>query len=124
MRALGLVGSWARDAATLASDVDLVVLTERSELYMSAADWIEVASGRPGRIIRTKAWGPLTERRVELASGFEVEFGFAPPSWAEVDPLDQGTAQVVADGFAVLYDPMGLLGRLADAVARRDWTPG
>ena len=101
----------------MASDVDLVVLTERPELYVGATDWVEAATGRPGQIIRTKAWGPLTERRVRLASGFLVEYGFAPAAWADVAPLDEGTARVVTDGFSVLYDPAGLLGRLVDAVA-------
>ena len=117
IQALGLAGSWAREAATMASDVDLVVVTERPELYAGATDWVEAATGRPGQIVRTKAWGPLTERRVQLASGFLIEYGFAPPSWADVVPLDEGTARVVADGFSVLYDPVGRLSRLVDAVA-------
>src|SRR4029077_1672772 len=105
-----------RDAATMASDVDLVVLTDRSDLYATTSDWIEPATGSPGRFVGTQAWGPLTERRVQLASGLVVECGFAPRSWAGVQPLDDGTARVVADGFAVLYDPLRLLDRLGAAV--------
>ncbi len=70
--------------------------------------------------MRTQAWGPLTERRVQLASGLVVEWGFAPRSWADVAPLDDGTARVVADGFAVLYDPFGLLEGLVAAVRGAD----
>ncbi len=117
--ALGLAGSWARQAATMASDVDLVVLTDRPNLYATTTDWVEPATGCPGEVVRTKAWGQLTERRVQLTSGFVVEYGFAPPDWAAVEPLDDGTAQVVADGFVVLFDPDGLLGRLVAAVAAR-----
>ena len=117
--ALGLAGSWARDAATMASDVDLVVLTDRPELYVTATGWIAPATGSAGSVVRTQAWGPLTERRVQLASGLLVEWGFAPRSWADVAPLDDGTARVVADGFALLYDPLGLLEGLLAAVAAR-----
>jgi uncharacterized protein len=117
--ALGLAGSWARGAATMASDVDLVVLTDRPGLYTTTTEWIEAACGSPGRVVRTREWGPLTERRVRLASALLVEWGFAPRSWAEVQPLDDGTARVVADGFAVLYDPIGLLDRLVAVVTAR-----
>jgi hypothetical protein len=120
VRALGLAGSWARDEATMDSDVDLVILSERPELYAGVTDWIEPATGQPGHIVRTKAWGPVTERRVQLASGLLVEYGFAPPTWADVSPVDEGTARVVADGFSVLYDPVGLLTRLVHAVAALD----
>jgi hypothetical protein len=60
------------------------------------------------------------ERRVQLASGLLVEYGFAPLTWADVSPVDEGTARVVADGFSVLYDPVGLLTRLVHAVAALD----
>jgi uncharacterized protein len=119
VRALGLAGSWARREATMASDVDLVVLTDQPEYYATAVDWVEPATGRSGQIVRTKAWGPLTERRVQLTSGFLVEYGFATPDWASTDPLDEGTARVVADGFAVLYDSDALLAQLVAAVAAR-----
>src|SRR6202012_3270690 len=101
----GLAGSWARDEPRMTSDVNLVVLTDDVAPYVADTDWVLAAVGQVGRIVRTQAWGPLVERRVELPSGFLVEFGFAPTSWAGVDPLDAGTARVVADGFTVLDDP-------------------
>lgn len=117
IRALALVGSYARAEASMSSDIDLVLLADEPEVYVAGTDWIRSAAGRSGKIIRSKAWGPLRERRVELPSGLVVEYGFAPTSWASVDPLDDGTARVVADGFRILYDPEGLLDRLATAVA-------
>jgi hypothetical protein len=117
--ALALVGSWARHEATMASDIDLVVLTHDMEPYVGHSDWIRDATGRHGRIVRSKAWGPMSERRVELLSGPLVEYGFAPASWASIKPVDEGSATVVADGFRILYDPDGALDRLATAVARQ-----
>ena len=87
----------------MASEIDLVVLTDDVEAFIVAADWIRAATGQPGLIVRSKAWGPVNERRVELGSGLLVEYGFAPTSWASTDPLDTGTAQVVAHGFS---DPL------------------
>jgi hypothetical protein len=58
--------------------------------------------------------GALTERRLRLPSGLEIEFGFVEPSWANVDPVDPGTAAVVLHGGLLpVYDPHGSLKLLA-----------
>lgn len=111
--AVGLAGSWARDEARTSSDVDLVILTPDLRHYGENEAWARELGGTG--ITETRAWGPLTERRFSLASGLEVDAGFAPPSWAGTDPLDPGTRGVVGDGFRVVYDPEGLLSRLAEA---------
>jgi len=116
VRAVGLDGSWASGRPRMDSDLDVVVLVTTKDDYVTRAEWVSLASGSPGRIVKTKDWGPLTERRVQLPSGFEDEYGFAPTSWASVDPIDPGTAQVISDGFQVLYDPDGLLAKLVQAI--------
>ncbi len=119
IRAAGLVGSWARDQATMGSDVDIAVLTDDVDAYVTGTAWVEDVAGPRAHLVGTRQWGLLTERRVMLLpSGFEVEYGFAPPSWADTAPLDEGTAGVVTDGMRILYDPEGLLGRLTAVVAQ------
>jgi uncharacterized protein len=100
------------------SDMDLVVLTDDVAAYVSAATWVNAATNTQAPVVLTRAWGPLTERRVLLPSGFEVEYGFAPKSWADVTPVDQGSASVVTDGFRILYDPDDLLTLLVEQVRR------
>ena len=114
--AVGLAGSWARRAARMHSDADLVVLCADPHRFERATDWIGDALGQDAPVIRTQWWGILLERRVVLPSGLDVEFGFAAPSWADVDPVDPGTARVVSDGFRSLYDPTGILGKLTEAL--------
>jgi predicted nucleotidyltransferase len=114
-----LVGSFARDEATIDSDVDIVVLSDRADAYREATDWVTEATGERAPVVRSQCWGPVLERRVRLASGLEVEFGFVAPSWAQIDPLDEGTAGVVERGTRTLYDPDGVVSRLATAVSRR-----
>ena len=109
--AVGLAGSWARGAARADSDVDLVVLTGTPERWVAGEDWIAAAVGRPVTPVRTRTWGVLTERRVRLRTGLEVELGIVPERWA-AEPVDGGTARVVRDGFRVLHDPDGVLARL------------
>jgi hypothetical protein len=114
---VAVVGSWARQEARMDSDVDLVVLTDDTERYLSNDSWIPVAVGGPARLVRTQDWGPLTERRIALQSGLEIEFGFAPRSWASADPVDPGTARVVGDGCSPLIDREQAFARLIVAVA-------
>jgi len=87
VRAVGLVGSWARGEARMASDLDLVVLTNAVSEYGSDEGWVRDALGQPATMVRTERWGRLVERRARVGSGFEVEFGFADPSWASTDPF-------------------------------------
>src|SRR6266498_2627622 len=75
--AVALVGSWARDAARPDSDVDLVVLTTDQAPYLDRDDWIGGLGA--DRLVMTRSWGPLTERRLVLPSGLEVEVGIGPP---------------------------------------------
>jgi uncharacterized protein len=119
VRALAVVGSWARGEATMDSDVDLVVIVTDTARLLADDDWLGDAMGQPGDVIRRQEWGVLTERRVRLASGLEVELGIVSPAWAACDPVDAGTARVVRDGCIPLVDPDGLLDRLITAAAHQ-----
>jgi uncharacterized protein len=118
VRGVALVGSWARGAARPDSDVDLVVLTDDPQRYLEREDWAAELGGT--RIVRTQAWGPLTERRLLLDDGLELEVGVVSPTWAATDPLDLGTGKVVSDGMRILHDPEGRFAALAMACR----TPG
>ncbi len=111
--AVALVGSWARDGARMDSDVDLILLTTAEGAYLEDDSWVGELGGV--RILRTGRWGPLTERRFVRPSGLQVEVGVVPPSWAATDPPDPGTREVVQRGMLAVYDPGGILSRLADA---------
>lgn len=113
---VAVVGSWARSQARMDSDIDVVVLTLSKDRFVIGNKWVVEAVSQEAKIVRTQEWGPLTERRVRLPSGMDVEFGFAPPSWASTDPVDPGTAQVVLDGCIPFVDPGGLFASLIEAV--------
>jgi uncharacterized protein len=118
---LALVGSHARNAARPDSDIDLVVLAQnpsafRDAVWLTAIEWSR-AGVRPMKW-SDEEYGVVWSRRTWFEPGGEVEFGFAPLSWAEVSPVDRGTQRVVSDGCRILYDPNGLLKRLTTAVAR------
>ena len=115
IRGVVVVGSWARGTATMSSDIDIVLLTNDPATYIVSNGWWGFLG--QAELIATKQWGPLTERRVALASGLEIEFGIVPPSWASIDPPDPGTMGVVRDGVQLIYDPDGLLGALVGTAA-------
>jgi uncharacterized protein len=87
-----------------------VVLTDDPDPYVTGEGWIAEVGAT--RIVRTQAWGPLTERRLLLDDGLELEVGVVPPTWAATDPVDPGTRQVVTDGMRILHDPKGLFAAL------------
>ncbi|HET6533391.1 MAG TPA: nucleotidyltransferase domain-containing protein [Actinoplanes sp.] len=105
-----VVGSWARGAARMDSDLDVVVLTDTAA-HAEPEAWLGLLGGR---VVRQQQWGPLREIRVRRPSGFEVEMGVAPVSWAATTPVDAGTFRVVRDGHRIVHDPAGIVAALAE----------
>jgi predicted nucleotidyltransferase len=106
IRAVALVGSYARETATETSDVDLVIITEDPQKYLSTTEWARVFG-----VVITKEieeYGKLTSLRVWYESGLEIEYGFTTREWAKA-PLDKGTKRVVNDGMRVLFEKEILL---------------
>jgi len=106
IRAVALVGSYAREAATESSDVDLVIIAENPQTYLADTEWTRVF----GCVITKKVedYGKLTSLRIWYESGLEIEYGFTTREWAKT-PLDQGTKRVIDDGMRVLFDKESLL---------------
>lgn len=100
VRAVYLVGSYARRQARPDSDIDLVILTGQPGAYLQDTSW----TGQFGRVLRQQQedYGRLISLRVWYADGGEVEYGFSTPDWI-AEPLDEGTAHVLAGGFQRLY---------------------
>jgi hypothetical protein len=115
--AVALVGSHARGEATTESDVDLVLLLEEPGPLLDSEDWFATL-GEGAELVRSASFGAVEERRLRRPDGLVVEVCVGLPSWADVDPVDAGTASVVAGGLRVLWDPYGLLHRLLDAASR------
>jgi uncharacterized protein len=113
--AAAIVGSWARGEARMESDVDVVLLTDDPAAFIDSDAWTQ--DWGAASIIRTQRWGVLTERRLAMPSGLEVDVGVVAPSWASMSPLDAGTAQVVARGLIPVHDPHRLLDQLVADVA-------
>ncbi|WP_350279852.1 GNAT family N-acetyltransferase [Kribbella sp. HUAS MG21] len=114
VRGIAMAGSWARDAARMTSDVDLIVLTDSPSTYLESDDWLG-AFGAVA-VVRREQWGPqVREVRIQRASGLEVEVDITATAWAATDPVDPGTRRVVTDGVRVLYDPDRLLAGLVRA---------
>lgn len=121
--AIALVGSHARGAARPGSDIDLVILVDDPQAYRHDQSWLGSLAGELGDAVvasQDEDYGPLWSRRAFLASGQEVEFGLARPTWAATEPLDSGTRQVVRGGCRALYDPHGIIERLIAAAHQAD----
>jgi predicted nucleotidyltransferase len=117
IRAVGLVGSYARGAATPESDVDLVLLARQPGQYLNNTGWARRFG--PIRDQRVEDYGRLTSLRVWYADGLEVEYGLTDLTWA-APPLDAGTARVIADGLRVLFEREPLLSPFTSRPRRPD----
>lgn len=116
-----LCGSWAAGRPTMASDVDLIVVTHDRDELVADGGWARAALPAPAELVRRRRWGPhLTELRYRLGSGLEVEIGVVDAAWVSTDPVDPGTRQVVSDGVQVIYDPAHLLAGVVSGISSDD----
>lgn len=106
IRAVALVGSYARMQANSSSDVDLVIIANDPQKYLTQTEWLRDF----GIVITQKVedYGKLTSLRVWYESGLEVEYGFTTRAWVK-SPLDKGTKRVIEDGMRVLFEKETLL---------------
>ena len=80
---------------------------------MENQDWLSLV----GEVeqSRNEKWGCVETVRATYKSGFEIEYNFSAPAWAEF-PIDSGTQRVVNEGMKILFDPKGKLDALQRAL--------
>jgi uncharacterized protein len=120
---IALVGSFAREAAGPSSDIDLVLLSTEPASFRTDTTWMKEIDWN-ALFTSVATWedadySSVWSRHVHLRDGEEIEFTFAPLSWALVEPIDPDTRQIVLRGFKLLYDPAAIFQKLFDA-CRRD----
>ena len=104
MSAVVVVGSPARGTARPASGVELLILSERAADLLVDVNWVRAFGDVEG--YSTEERGRVTSVRVRYAGGLQVEFGLAVPEWAT--RADDGTRDMLRDGFRVLFDRDGI----------------
>ena len=101
IHAVALVGSYARGAAALKSDIDLVIIMDDPRSYLENTDWLQ-NFGMPEKQ-ELEDYGLVTSLRAWFHDGKEVEFGLTTPVWIS-SPLDEGTRKTIRDGMQVLFE--------------------
>jgi predicted nucleotidyltransferase len=113
IRAMAMVGSWARGNPGPASDLDLLLLSDLAYDYRRRSTWLnEIDFQNAGFRLRSSEsaiYGVVWSRHVHLMPSAEVELTFANCSWAITDPVDSGTRAVVKDAFQIIVDRDGIL---------------
>ena len=109
LQAVALVGSHARGSASPTSDVDLVILADAPERFLSDRTWVETF-GAPVAV-GVEDYGNLTSLRVHYQDGLEVEFGLTTVQWADV-PVDPGALDVISGGMRILFERGRILSSL------------
>lgn len=110
---LAVVGSHARGSPRPDSDIDLVVISEHRDKFLTNPVWLNRFG--PTKSYQMENWGLIQSLRVFFEKGLEVEFGFGDQKWVAI-PTDSGTRNVISNGFRILYDPHGLLQRLQNGL--------
>ncbi len=116
VKAVALVGSYARDAATEDSDVDLLILTTEVSKYIDDRSWVSLFG--EGAECRVEDWGKVTSLHTFYTGGLEVEYGFSTPDWARI-PMDAGSLAVASDGMKILFDSQDILSTVQRAVSKQ-----
>lgn len=117
IRAIALVGSYARGTPSETSDIDLVLLIDDPSIYQADTHWI-YRFGQPYRQ-QLEDYGKLISLRVWYRDGPEVEFGLTTTNWVAV-PLDEGANRVIMDGIKVIYEPMHLFRPVIEGFAQAE----
>jgi hypothetical protein len=119
VRAVALLGSWARGNPRPTSDIDLLLLSDRARTYVRSRKWLaEIDFNCAGYRIRSGkgvTYGAVWSQHLYLVPPAEVELTIAAPAWAGIAPIDEGTRRVVTDAFRILVDKDGRLARLVAA---------
>ena len=110
IKAIAIVGSWARNSAKATSDIDLIIIIENIEKYLNNHDWLN----NFGTVINIKDenWGLVKVKRVFYKNSYEVEYGLTTDKWIKLNPINEGAKRVVAGGFKILIDKNNLLANL------------
>jgi len=105
--AVTLVGPHAAGTARPDSDVDLIVLTANSSRYFNDVSWTKDF----GTVLTSarEHYESVKSVRVHYDGGLEVEFAFAPLEWADTEPPDADTMDIVSRGMVILADKSGRL---------------
>jgi len=119
LKALAVVGSWARGTARPDSDLDLVILATDLQRYRADQTWLgDLTLPKPYRVAswRSADYGTAWSCHVGLAPSAELEITFCNPAWVCTDPIDNGTRRVVTAGFRIILDREQRLARLREAI--------
>jgi predicted nucleotidyltransferase len=108
IQTLALIGSYARNAATETSDVDLVLIVTDPNRYLQDTSWVQQFGTVKEQ--QTENYGLLISIRVWYTDGREVEYGITDERWSAI-PLDEGTRRVIADEMRVLFERGNVLSR-------------
>jgi aminoglycoside 6-adenylyltransferase len=108
VHAVLLVGSQARiDApADALSDVDLALFVDDPVRYLRDSAWVRSFGEPLLTFLEPTAVGGFEERRVLFRDGLEVDFSILPAAVATAPPPE--AQAVLARGFSILYDGIGL----------------
>ena len=105
VKAIAVVGSYARNQQKADSDIDLIIIVSEVEKLFNDTKWLSNFGSYVDKEIED--YGLITSLRV-FYSFAEVEFGIGTKEWIEAGKIEGETKQVIDSGFKSLYNPLKL----------------
>lgn len=109
IKGVAVVGSFARGDFHSNSDVDLTIISTNKDLTLEVIkndfNFGDIES------FTLEEWGILTSLRIFYDNGLEVEYGVVTDQWVN-EPLDEGTKNVVKNGFKVITEKENIFYRV------------
>lgn len=110
VRAAVVIGSQARSGtpADRWSDLDVLLVLDDPERLVADADWVQAFGTPVLTFLEPTSTGDRVERRVLYADGQDVDFALFPTAERGELLTNPAAQAVVARGYRVLYDELGL----------------
>jgi aminoglycoside 6-adenylyltransferase len=117
VRAVVLVGSYARreTPADRWSDLDLVLFVDDPGRYAGDAEWVAEFGAPVLTFLEPTSVGDRVERRVLFEDGVDVDLPLLEAAAVRALAAAPGVGDVLARGYRVLHDELGLREVLAEA---------
>lgn len=102
IRAMILIGSYAKGEERSDSDVDFIILAKDRNKWLSNTNWTKLLGTVVS--ITQEDYEEVKAIRTYYEDNVELEFGFIEESWLK-KPLADTTKEAIEGGYKVLYDP-------------------
>jgi len=115
IKAVAMIGSYARNNPEKDSDVDFIILTNTPGYYIKNANWLNYFG--EVKEFEIAFYGNVTSLHARYIDFPKVEFSFTDENWIAIPP-HQDTLRIIMNGMKVIYDKKNLFSQFIDYLVK------